>query len=171
MPQNDSSRPQPRHWIKFLDPWMQVFYPVLGWGLAAAYGEHSSSQHPHWDKKSVSHLLQQTHHNLTSSSCSHWLYDVRLTHTHTELNRSHCHPFMAWRAWSCSLWEEELQNVKGAIALPASKAQLSPQLRVRRLNQENSVDPWPPYFWKVSRYTSHFYRDILAKVCPPPDRK
>ena len=31
-----SSRPQPQHWIKFLDPWMQDFYPVLGWGLAPA---------------------------------------------------------------------------------------------------------------------------------------
>ena len=31
MPQERSSRPQPQHWIKFLDPWMQDFYPVLGW--------------------------------------------------------------------------------------------------------------------------------------------
>ena len=26
--------PQPQYWIKSLDPWMQDFYPVLGWGLA-----------------------------------------------------------------------------------------------------------------------------------------
>ena len=25
--------------------------------------------------------------------------------------------------------------------------------------------PWPRYFWKVSRYTSHFYRDDFVKVC------
>ena len=32
--------------------------------------------------------------------------------------------------------------------------------------QESHIDPWPRYFWKVSRYTSHFYRDTFAKVCP-----
>ena len=32
--------------------------------------------------------------------------------------------------------------------------------------QESRIDPWPRYFWKVSRYTSHFYRDTFAKVCP-----
>ena len=38
--------------------------------------------------------------------------------------------------------------------------------------QETSdFDPWPQYFWKVSRYTSHFYRDTFAQVCPPPGRK
>ena len=25
-----SSRQQPQHWIKYLDPWVQDFYPVLG---------------------------------------------------------------------------------------------------------------------------------------------
>ena len=45
MPQEPSSRPQPQYWIKFLDPWMQDFYPVLGWGLAPVQGEHNSSQH------------------------------------------------------------------------------------------------------------------------------
>ena len=55
MPQNEISRPQTQHWIKLLDPWMQDFYPVLGWDLAPAEGEQSSSQHPHWIK-SVSHL-------------------------------------------------------------------------------------------------------------------
>ena len=37
--------------------------------------------------------------------------------------------------------------------------------------QENPIDPWPRYFWKVSRYTSLFYRDILAKECPPLGRQ
>ena len=37
--------------------------------------------------------------------------------------------------------------------------------------QESQIDPWPRYFWKVSRYTSHFYRDTFAKVCPPLSRK
>ena len=37
--------------------------------------------------------------------------------------------------------------------------------------QESRTDPWPRYFWKVSRYTSHFYRDTFAKVCPPLGRK
>ena len=50
MPQEPSSSPEPQDWIKFLDPWMQDFYPVLGWGLAPVQGEHSSSQHPHWIK-------------------------------------------------------------------------------------------------------------------------
>ena len=31
--------------------------------------------------------------------------------------------------------------------------------------------PWPRCFWKVSRYTSHFYRDTFAKVCPSVGRK
>ena len=30
------SRPQPQHWIKFLDPWVHDFCPVLGWGLATS---------------------------------------------------------------------------------------------------------------------------------------
>ena len=34
MPQEPSSRPEPYYWIKFLDPWVQDCYPVLGWGLA-----------------------------------------------------------------------------------------------------------------------------------------
>ena len=38
MPQALSSRPQPQYWIKFLDPWRQDFYPVLGWGLASVQG-------------------------------------------------------------------------------------------------------------------------------------
>ena len=33
--------------------------------------------------------------------------------------------------------------------------------------QESQIDPWPRYFWKVLRYTSHFYRETFAKVCPP----
>ena len=37
--------------------------------------------------------------------------------------------------------------------------------------QESQIHPWPRYFWKVSRYTSHFYRDTFAKVCPPLCRK
>ena len=37
--------------------------------------------------------------------------------------------------------------------------------------QEIQIDLWPRYFWKVSRYTSHFYRDTFAKVCPPLGRK
>ena len=37
--------------------------------------------------------------------------------------------------------------------------------------QESQIDPWPWYFWKVSRYTSHFYRDTFAKACPPLGRK
>ena len=41
---------QPQCWVKFLDPWVQDFYPTLGWGLATSYREHSSSQHPHWIK-------------------------------------------------------------------------------------------------------------------------
>ena len=36
--------------------------------------------------------------------------------------------------------------------------------------QESHIDPRPWYFWKVSRYTSHFYRDTFAKVCPPLGR-
>ena len=48
MPRELSSKPQPQNWIKFLDSWMQDFYPVLGWGLAPVAGEHSPSQHPHW---------------------------------------------------------------------------------------------------------------------------
>ena len=28
---------QPQYWINFLDPWMQDFYPVLGWGWAPVY--------------------------------------------------------------------------------------------------------------------------------------
>ena len=50
MSQESSSRPQPQYWIKFLDPWRQDFYPVLGWGLAPVWGEHNSSQHLHWIK-------------------------------------------------------------------------------------------------------------------------
>ena len=42
--------PNPRNWIKLLDPWMQDFYPVLGWGFAPVQGEHNSAQHPHWIK-------------------------------------------------------------------------------------------------------------------------
>ena len=38
-------------------------------------------------------------------------------------------------------------------------------------NQDNQIDPWPWYFWKVSRYTSHSYCDPFAKVCPPLGRK
>ena len=38
MPRERSPTPQPQHWIKFLDPWMQDFYPVLGWGLAPVWG-------------------------------------------------------------------------------------------------------------------------------------
>ena len=45
-----SPRPQPQHWIKFLGPWMQDFYPVLGLGLAPVWGERNSSQHPYWIK-------------------------------------------------------------------------------------------------------------------------
>ena len=33
MPQEPFSRPQPQYWIKFLDPWMQDFYPVLGFRI------------------------------------------------------------------------------------------------------------------------------------------
>ena len=33
MPEEPSSRPEPQYWIKFLDPWVHDFYPVLGWGL------------------------------------------------------------------------------------------------------------------------------------------
>ena len=33
------------------------------------------------------------------------------------------------------------------------------------INQESHIDPWPRYFWKVSRYTSHLYHDTFAKVC------
>ena len=32
--------------------------------------------------------------------------------------------------------------------------------------QKNQIHPRPRYFRKVSRYTSHFYRDTFAKVCP-----
>ena len=32
---------------------------------------------------------------------------------------------------------------------------------------ESHIDPWPRYFWKISRYTSHFHGDIFAKICPP----
>ena len=38
-------------------------------------------------------------------------------------------------------------------------------------NQESRIDPWPRYFWKVSQYTSHFFRDAFATVCPPLGRK
>ena len=31
------------------------------------------------------------------------------------------------------------------------------------INQESRIDPWPQYFWKVSRYTSHFYGILLQK--------
>ena len=37
-------------------------------------------------------------------------------------------------------------------------------------NQESQIDPWPWYFWKVSHYTSHLYRDAFAKVCDPLGR-
>ena len=57
MSQEPSSRPQPQYWIKFLDPWRQDFYPVLGWGLAPVQGEHNSSQHPHWIKTDFPSLL------------------------------------------------------------------------------------------------------------------
>ena len=33
-PQEPSSRPQPQYWIKFLEPWAQAFYPVLGGSFA-----------------------------------------------------------------------------------------------------------------------------------------
>ena len=50
MPQEPSSRPQLQFWIKFLDPWMQDFYPVLA-GVWHRYREiHNSSQHLHWIK-------------------------------------------------------------------------------------------------------------------------
>ena len=39
------------------------------------------------------------------------------------------------------------------------------------LNQESQIESWPWCLWKVSRYTSHFYCETFAKVCPPADRK
>ena len=50
MPQEPSSRPQPPYWIKFQDPWMQDFYPVLGWVWHPYREIHNSSQHPYWIK-------------------------------------------------------------------------------------------------------------------------
>ena len=29
--------------------------------------------------------------------------------------------------------------------------------------QESQIDPWPRYFWKVSRYASHFYGILLQR--------
>ena len=37
--------------------------------------------------------------------------------------------------------------------------------------QGSRIDPWPLHFWKLSRYTSHFYRDTFAKVCRPLGKK
>ena len=51
------SRPQPQYWIKFLDPWVHDFYPVLGWGLATSQGEHNSPQHLHWIKIGLPYIL------------------------------------------------------------------------------------------------------------------
>ena len=50
MPQEPFSRPQPQYWIKILDPWMQYFYPVLGWVWHPYREIHNSSQHPYWIK-------------------------------------------------------------------------------------------------------------------------
>ena len=51
--------------------------------------------------------------------------------------------------------------VKGCLRLRAAPQKI----------QESKIDPWPRHFWKISRYTSHFYRDTCAKVCPPLGRK
>ena len=53
MPQEPSCRPQPQYWIKFLDPWVHDFYPVLGWGLETLSRERHSSQYRHWIKVSL----------------------------------------------------------------------------------------------------------------------
>ena len=34
IPQEPPSDSNPRCWMKFLDPWVQDLYPLLGWGLA-----------------------------------------------------------------------------------------------------------------------------------------
>ena len=47
MPQMSSSRPQPHHWIKFLDPWVHNFLSVLCWGLAPCREKKSSSRYQH----------------------------------------------------------------------------------------------------------------------------
>ena len=47
-----------------------------------------------------------------------------------------------------------------------------PNEEVGSQHSGESIDPWPRYFWgKVSRYSSHFYHDAFAKVCPPLGRK
>ena len=39
------------------------------------------------------------------------------------------------------------------------------------VTHQSQIDPRPRYFWKVSRYTSHFYRDTFARVSPSLGRK
>ena len=53
VPQDPSSTPQPQYWITLLDPWMQDFYPVLGW-VWHPHRENPTRPftrtHPHWIK-------------------------------------------------------------------------------------------------------------------------
>ena len=50
MLQEPSPKPQPQHWIKFLGPWMQDFYPVSGWGFGTRIGRTQLFPTPLLDK-------------------------------------------------------------------------------------------------------------------------
>ena len=45
-----SSRHQPQHWIKYLDPWVRDSYQVLAWGLAPLVGRVQVLSVPALDK-------------------------------------------------------------------------------------------------------------------------
>ena len=54
---------------------------------------------------------------------------------------------------------------------PSGNAQQIFEIFWTTFHQESHINPWCWYWWKVSRYTSHFYCDTFAKVCPPLGRK
>ena len=56
-----SQDPQPQYWIKFLDPWMQDFYPVLGWGLASVEGDPQLFPTPLLDKNRFPKFQKSAH--------------------------------------------------------------------------------------------------------------
>ena len=74
MPQQPSFRPEPQYWIKFPDPWVQDFYPVLGWGWATSQGEHNSSQHRHCIKVGLPIWISSKSHRRWISS--DWFSEV-----------------------------------------------------------------------------------------------
>ena len=46
--------------LKFLDPWVHNFYPVLGWGLAPSQGECDFYQYQHWIETSLALECQES---------------------------------------------------------------------------------------------------------------